>query len=70
MTRTPNEAPKAEPTTREIRSMGLAAYAIAGMAYIALGFVAKEVFAWWVYGVSFALLALCCLPELCRRLFR
>jgi len=45
-------------------------YLLAGLAYIALGLVAKEVLAWWSYGMVFLLLAVWGLPAWRERLRR
>ena len=50
------------------RHRELSGYVIAGAAYIALGFVAKQVFAWWSYGAIFAVLTIWGLPALWKRL--
>ena len=50
------------------RSQTIAAYAAAGAVYILLGSFFKEVFAWWTYGAAFALIAICGVPSVWRRL--
>jgi hypothetical protein len=37
-------------------------YLLAGLAYIALGLVVKQVLAWWTYGMFFLLLAVWGVP--------
>lgn len=49
------------------RHREIASYVVAGAAYIALGFIAKQVFAWWSYGAAFAVLTIWGLPALARR---
>jgi hypothetical protein len=45
-------------------------YLLAGVAYIALGLVAKQVLAWWTYGMVFLLLAVWGVPAWRERLRR
>ncbi len=45
-----------------------ATYLIAGVIYIALGFVRKEVFAWWSYGAIWFVACAWFVPPAVRRL--
>ncbi len=42
-------------------------YLVAGCAYIATGFIAKEVFAWWSYGAIWLVAIVWFVPKLWRR---
>lgn len=46
---------------------GLRRYVVAGIAYVVLGLLVKQVMAWWTYGMIFLLLALWTLPALRER---
>ena len=61
-------ASEVEPRTGWSRRQTVAAYAVAGAGYIILGGFFKEVFAWWTYGAAFALVAICGVPAVWRRL--
>lgn len=46
----------------------VAAYLATAIVYVTLGFVAKGVFAWWLFGAAFLIAAVWGVPAIWRRL--